>query len=74
MSRIVTATFENGVLRPHEELGLAPGTTVRLTVDRMDDVQPRAQRACDELVNLCAELPIQSDGFRLTRDQLHERS
>ncbi len=73
MSRIVAATFENGVFRPHEELSLAPGTAVRLIVDRLDDIRPSAQQICDELDDLCCELPIRSDTSRLTRDRLHER-
>ena len=73
MSQIVAATFENGVFKPHEELRLAPGTTVRLIVDRMDDIQQPTQPACAELDRLCDELPIDSGGIRLTRDQLHER-
>ena len=73
MSQIVAATFENGVFRPHEHLPLAPGTTVRLIVDRLDDLQTPAQQACAELDSLCGELPIDSGGIRLTRDQLHER-
>ncbi len=73
MSQIVAAKFEDGVFKPEEELCLAPGTTVRLTVDRMDDIQKPTERACAELDSLCDELPIDSGGIRLTRDQLHER-
>lgn len=32
-----------------------------------------AGRVCDELDALCDEFPIDSQGARLTRDQLHER-
>ncbi len=74
MSQIVAATFENGVFKPHDDLRLAPGTTVRLIVDRLEDIQAPAQQACAELDSLCGELPIDSGGIRLTRDQLHERS
>jgi len=73
MSQIVAATFENGVFRPHEQLPIPPGSMVRLTVDRLDDIQVPAQWACDELDNLCAEFPITSGSPPLTRDQLHER-
>ncbi len=73
MSQIIAATFENGVFRPHEDLRLAPGTTVRLIVDRLDDIQAPARQAYAELDALCAQLPIDSGGIRLTRDQLHER-
>ena len=74
MSQIVAATFENGVFKPHDDLRLAPGTTVRLIVDRLEDIQAPAPQACAELDSLCGELPIDSGGIRLTRDQLHERS
>lgn len=73
MSQIIAATFEDGVLKPHEDLRLAPGTTVRVIVDRLEDIQTPAQEACAELDILCEELPIDSGGIRLTRDQLHER-
>jgi predicted DNA-binding antitoxin AbrB/MazE fold protein len=32
MTQIITATFENGVLRPEGQLDLPPGTKVQLTV------------------------------------------
>jgi predicted DNA-binding antitoxin AbrB/MazE fold protein len=73
MSQIVAATFENSVFKPHEEVAIAPGTRVRLIVDRLEDLQTPAQQACAELDDLCAELSIDSGGMRLTRDQLHER-
>ena len=73
MSQIVEATFQDGVFKPHEELPLAPGTTVRLIVDRLDEIQSPTEGGCDELDELCAELPIESRSPRLTRDQLHER-
>lgn len=33
MSQIITATFENGVLKPEGTLDLAPGTKVRLILE-----------------------------------------
>lgn len=45
MTQIITATFENGVLKPEGELDLAPGTKVQLTVTAVHE--PRLTR--DEL-------------------------
>jgi len=73
MSRFITATFEDGVLKPQESLDLAAGRKVRLIVlpdtgNHVDD-----EGALAELDRLCDEEPIHSGGERLTRDQLHER-
>jgi len=73
MSKVIFATVENGILRPHGEIGLSSGTKVRLTVESCDDMRAYAENACDELDDLCHQFPIDSNGTRLTRDQLHER-
>jgi predicted DNA-binding antitoxin AbrB/MazE fold protein len=71
MSQLITATFEGGVLKPHENLDLAAGTKVRLIVTPCDD--NASDDALSELDRLCDDEPIDSGGSRLTRDQLHER-
>lgn len=73
MSQVITATFEDGVLKPEEEITLASGTKVRLMLDTWADVRAQGKAACTELDLLCDEVPIDSRGGRLTRDQLHER-
>jgi predicted DNA-binding antitoxin AbrB/MazE fold protein len=73
MSRIIIATVENGLFRPDREIGLSAGTKVRLTVEPCDDATVQAEGACDALDKLCDELPFDSQGDRLTRDQLHDR-
>jgi predicted DNA-binding antitoxin AbrB/MazE fold protein len=73
MSQIVTATFQDGVLKPERELALTPGTRVRLIIEAWDEVLAGAQAASDELDQLCDEFPIDSRSKRLTRDELHER-
>ena len=131
MSQVISATFEDGVLKPESKLDLAQGTKVQLTVTPFNepkrvDVQSvgevgrgaqsvcsseprmtreelnyrptiyaererlreqarqRSQREWDanyeqrgkalaEWDRLCREHPIDSQGERLTRDQLHER-
>ena len=46
----------------------------RPTVERCDEGVVQAEAACDALDDLCDELPINSHGDWLTRDQLHERA
>ena len=73
MSQIITATYVDGMLKPEEEIGLAPGTKVQLTLDLPAELREQRQAACVVLDRLCDEFPIESNGRRLTRDQLHER-
>jgi predicted DNA-binding antitoxin AbrB/MazE fold protein len=74
MSQIVTATYENGVLKPAEPLALPANAKVRLTVDLIIE-EPKltpAQRLA-AIEELWRTSTLHSDGERLTRDQLHER-
>lgn len=73
MSQVITAIFEDGILKPEMQLAFPPKTRVRLTIERLDEAHARAQQAWEELEQLCAESPIDAGGVRLTRDQLHER-
>ncbi|NQU26006.1 MAG: antitoxin family protein [Candidatus Nealsonbacteria bacterium] len=73
MSQIILATVEDGVLKPDREIGLTPGTKVRLTMELCDDAVVQAGLACDELDHLCDESPIDARGTKLTRDELHVR-
>jgi predicted DNA-binding antitoxin AbrB/MazE fold protein len=74
MSQVVTATFENGVLKPAEPLALPENARVRLTIDLVIE-EPKltpAERLA-ALEELWRTSTLHSDGERLTRDQLHER-
>ena len=73
MSQVIFATVEDGLLRPDEAIGLTPGTKVRLTVEPCVDSTLLAIEACDALDELCEEIPIDSHGNRLSREQLHDR-
>ncbi len=73
MSQVITATVQDGVLKPDQDMGLSSGTKVRLTVELCQEVDRQPTLANDELDLLCDEFPIDSQGKRLTRDQLHER-
>jgi predicted DNA-binding antitoxin AbrB/MazE fold protein len=72
MMEVITATFEDGVLKPDRQLGLSPGTKVRVVLEPLGNSED-ARTALDELDQLCDEYPIDSEGTLLTRDQLHER-
>ena len=69
MSESTTATYENGVLRPHVPLNLPSGTRVSITVTPLDPDQAR----WDDLEKLWDEASVDSGGRPLTRDELHDR-
>jgi predicted DNA-binding antitoxin AbrB/MazE fold protein len=75
MSQSILATFEDGVLKPHEPLHLLPHSQVRITVEPVQDAEQRLlqQRVWEDLRTLWRESTLDSGGDRLTRDQLHER-
>jgi predicted DNA-binding antitoxin AbrB/MazE fold protein len=72
MSQIVTATFEDGILKPDGPIHLPANTRVRVTIDSLDETQqsPEAWKELERLWNQIAFVP---EGDLLTRDQLHER-
>jgi predicted DNA-binding antitoxin AbrB/MazE fold protein len=75
MAHFFTATFEDGVLKPHEPLSLLPHSQVRVAVEILEDEQTQLQRreAWDTLEQLWQHSQLDSGGERLTREQLHER-
>jgi predicted DNA-binding antitoxin AbrB/MazE fold protein len=74
MSQYITATFEDGVLKPHEKLDLAAGSKVNLVITPCGTGNGTDTDALAELDQFCDEEPIDSGGFHLTREQLHERN
>ena len=74
MSQIITATFEDGVLKPSQPLNLPSPSQVRLTIELLEgDVQKAQQEALRALEDLWRHSTIYSQEAHLTRDQLHER-
>ena len=73
MSEFITATFEDGVFKPHQKLDLAVGAKVRLLVSPCGANHSDGEDALDELDGFCDDEPILAGGVHLTRDQLHER-
>lgn len=73
MGRVITATVEDGLLKPDVPLDLAPRTRVRLTVDLLDESPTTAESAWDELERLWEEVEVDSGAAPPTREQLHDR-
>ena len=74
MSQVIMATFEDGILKPDQKLDLPPRARVRLTIETLGDAATSdSDRDWEELEKLWEESSIDSGGFRMTRDQLHER-
>ena len=71
----ITATFEDGVLTPHEPLQLLPQSRVRLSIQPLAEVEGETSQsaAWNTLEQLWRETAIDSGGQRLTREELHDR-
>jgi len=73
MTQIVNATFDGGSFRPDDRINLTPQSRVRLTVEPLTEAEITKLDALQAFDKLCDDLPIDSHGSRLTRDELHER-
>lgn len=75
MIDVIDATFEDGVFKPDQPLSLADSTRVRLVVETVGVQSDDAQRkqAWNSLQRLWQDSTFDSQGDRLSRDQLHER-
>ena len=75
MIQVITATFEDGILKPNEPLALPQHSRVRLAVELLenDGEQAQRQKAWETLEQLWRQSTIDSQGERLSREQLHER-
>jgi hypothetical protein len=83
MSQVVTATFEDGFFKPDQPPALDPKARVRLIVEPLDGHQtppnggesggrPAEEVSWDEFERAMDEITTGS-GFRMTRDELHDR-
>ena len=72
----ITATFEDGVLKPHEPLHLLPQSRVRLSIEPLDRIaeEPERVKAWQVVENLWKNSSVDSQGNHLSRDELHERN
>lgn len=74
MSQVVTAVYEDGVLKPTEPLNLPPHTTVQLTIEPINSWGASRQKRVAALEAFLRQArPVESPESHLTRDELHER-
>jgi predicted DNA-binding antitoxin AbrB/MazE fold protein len=75
MIQVIAATFENGVFKPDQQPALSESTRVRLVVETINEEadESRRQQAWADLERLWQKSTFNSQGDRLSRDQLHER-
>ncbi len=75
MIQVIPATFEHGVFKPDEQPALSESTRVRLFVETISENkdEPLRQQAWATLEELWQKSTFDSQGDRLSRDQLHER-
>ena len=74
MIEVITATFEDGVLKPDGPLNLPAHSRVRLVVQPLDEgTEERRRQAWEALERLWQQSALDSGGARLSRDELHER-
>ena len=73
MMQTITATFEDGVLKPAQPLNLPDHAQVRLTLELFDEAEQkkRNQETLAALEELWKTSKVHS--HPLTRDELHER-
>lgn len=73
MFQEIEATFEDGVFKPDQHPSLSEHTRVRLLVEAVEESDKTSQEALTDLEQLWQNSRFDSQGDRLTRDQLHER-
>jgi len=77
MSQIITATVENGVLKPDAPLSLPPMTRVRLIIEPLTpseaEAEPEKASTWSELDRIWEDVDIDSGGPPPSRDQLYDR-
>jgi predicted DNA-binding antitoxin AbrB/MazE fold protein len=76
MSHFIDATYQDGVFKPDRQPALPERTRVRLVVEAVGDTAEASnrQQSWDDLQQLWRTSQFNSQGDRLSRDELHERS
>jgi hypothetical protein len=74
MVHVVAATFKDGVVKPDHPPVLSDSARVRLVVEPIDaDESARRDASWAAIERLWQTSTFNSNGDRLTREQLHER-
>ena len=75
MVQVLAATFRDGVFKPDQLPALSDSARVRLVVETMDaDESARRDESWAALQLVWKSSTFNSNGDRLNREQLHERS
>lgn len=69
----ITATYENGVLRPDHALSVPEHTRLRLSIRRVEVTPESSARAKEAFKRIRRSGRIRLEGWRPTRDEMHER-
>lgn len=69
----ITATYENGVLRPDRDPGVPEHTRLRLSIRRVEVTPESSARAKEVFRRIRRSGRIRLDGWHPTRDEIHER-
>ncbi len=72
MSAQMTATVDQGILRPDAALPFPDQTRVKLTIEAVEST-PDPQAAWESLKARLRLRPVHGGGKHFTRDELHER-
>jgi len=74
MNEVITATVEDSVLKPDQDIGIASGTKVRITIERFGRDQASRNRTADQLATTIRELSRPLGGKPYSdRDELYDR-
>jgi len=69
MSQVITAVFEDGVLKPEKHLNLPARTRVRITVELLEYPNGSIEWAWGELEQLWDDEPVEAAGPAESIDQ-----
>lgn len=70
----IAVIFEDGVLKPETELGLPEHARLLIAIRRIEVTKEDEAWARSRLREISEAGLVRSEGLRLTRDQMHERS
>lgn len=73
LSGEIKVIYENGVLRPDTALPIPEHTRLSISIRRIDPSPEDRKRARELLDRIRREGRIRMDGWRPTREELHER-
>ena len=74
MNEVITATVEDGIIKPDQDIGIATGTKVRITIEPIERGQSSRDSAADQLATTIRDLSRPLGGKPYSdRDELYDR-